>query len=196
MENLNETQDALYEDNNDAVFEPIKRLGPGIVVRAKHWLSFGSPRAVVKKYRRIQEESFGPVLLRFKDQDSWKLGQFPIQQTSVLPLPDEISLVSLEQLEHGRLLLRLAHKYSDIEGGVPVNVSLSEIFSPSFFNITDVKEMNLSGTRPKSEINRLQWKTKSVLTNNRESQTRPLRDNNHVIVLNALEIRTFILSSS
>ena len=133
MENLNETQGAVYNDDNDAAFEPVRRLGPGIVVRVRHWLSFGTPSEAPGGCRRAQEDAHGGLLTRF----GAAAGKAPAGQASSVtsvsplrqPLPDAVSLLSLEALENGTMLLRLAHKYGVAEGGQTANVSLGQLFS-------------------------------------------------------------------
>jgi len=207
MENLNETQGAVYDDDNDTAFEPIRRLGPGIVVRARHWLSFGTPSEAPRAYRRAQENAYGGLVTRFSTGGNAHPGQVgsgtsmtPLRQ----PLPEAVSLLSLEALENGTVLLRLAHKYGVAEGGQAINVSLGQLFSPTFITVGKVDELSLSATRPKSEIRRLHWDTEGVPAGTAGPPTSggggggggvgPSPDSRFEVELGPLEIRTFALT--
>lgn len=75
-------------------------------------------------------------------------------------LPVNIHLLSLEQWDESRILIRLEHFYEineDFKYSRETEVKLNNLFST--FIITDVREMNLQGTEylDESEAGKMRW---------------------------------------
>merc|ERR1711957_749618 len=91
------------------------------------------------------------------------------EQTDLLPqysalaqaLPPNVQLVTLEPLADGKLFLRLAHQFGIGEDTVlskPGTVGIASLFAG--LTVTDVEELGLGGTIPRSEVvnNLIDWK--------------------------------------
>jgi len=78
--------------------------------------------------------------------------------------PPNLHLLNFDTLENGDILLRLHHLYAIDEDSIlsqPITIDLNEIFEGIQFS--KITEMTLTGNRPKDQLHRLQWKTKSEM---------------------------------
>ncbi|XP_058107981.1 alpha-mannosidase-like isoform X3 [Magnolia sinica] len=132
-----------------------------------------------------------------QEEQSWKASHL-VNATSMDPnysLPPNAAVITLQELDDGNVLLRLAHVYEageDAEYSSMANVELKKIFATKM--IKEVKETSLSTNQDKSEMRSMKWKVKG---DNGESPA-PVRGslvNNATLIveLGPMEIRTFLL---
>ena len=113
-------------------------------------------------------------------------------------LPSNVMLVTLKPVpgtnksnSNNKWMVRLGHQYSVGEHPVwsqPATVHWATLFSD--WDIVQVVEMSLTGTRKLSESRRLQWlNTKEAVKNQRRKS---MKDNNDGgVELHPMEVRTF-----
>ncbi|KAG4941222.1 hypothetical protein JHK87_045093 [Glycine soja] len=110
-------------------------------------------------------------------------------------LPPNIALITLEELDGGIVLLRLAHLYErseDAEYSTLTKVELKKLFAMK--TIRELKEVSLSSNQEKSEMKRMTWKVEG--DKGQEPQAvkgGPVSYHNLVVELGPMEIRTFLL---
>ncbi|KAH7577124.1 hypothetical protein JRO89_XS01G0209000 [Xanthoceras sorbifolium] len=112
-------------------------------------------------------------------------------------LPNNIAIITLQELEKGKVLLRLAHLYEtgeDKDYSVMTSVELKKLFPNK--KITKVTEMNLSANQERAamEKKRLAWKVEGT----KEEETEVVRGGpvdpvKLVVELAPMEIRTFVI---
>ncbi|KAF9604862.1 hypothetical protein IFM89_011144 [Coptis chinensis] len=154
------------------------------------------------KWRRsFGQEIYSPFLLAFTEQeeDSWLNSHVPTFSwlAPSYSLPDNVALISLQELEDGKVLLRLAHLYEvgeDKDLSTMAAVELKKLFPKK--EISKVTEMSLSANQERAEMEkkRLVWNTGSAP----EEEPTVLRgghiDPRKLLVeLGPMEIRTFVI---
>lgn len=172
--------------------------GPGLVVRARHWLSLEPPSNASAVWRPLADQMFARPVLTFGSGSA-----VPSFSALAQPLPDNIQLTTLQALSEGQILLRLSHQFGideDDSLSAPVDVDLSALFNPKVLSLTMAVERSLTNNQDKSHIvARRQldtpWKT--------EIPTRaphPWRNatfdflKSPVVTLGPLEVKTFVLT--
>lgn len=171
----------------------------GLVVQGKYYIRIDPIGDGAKWRRTFGQEIYSPLLLAFSEQDGndWKnshVSSFSMIDASY-SLPDNTAIITLQELESGKVLLRLAHLYEvgeDKDHSVMASVELKKLFPNRM--ISKVTEMNLSGNQERSEMDRkrLNWKVKD------SSEAKIVRggavDSEKLVVeLGPMEIRTFFI---
>lgn len=137
FEPLDETTSASYDSSGWP-----HRIGPGIVVRGVHHLTFDTASTAARGYRRAAEAVYMPPLLRFAKFDPVKtLQKQPVRPSapSIIPksLPENVGLLSLERTHtNGTMIVRLGHKFAigeDAAFSSPATVSLTSLFGEFLF---------------------------------------------------------------
>ncbi|XP_047341830.1 probable alpha-mannosidase At5g13980 isoform X2 [Impatiens glandulifera] len=174
----------------------------GLTVQGKYYARIDPLGGGAAKWRRSYgQELYSPLLLAFAEQDGNK-GidlQKPIFSgfESSYSLPENVALITLQELEDEKVLLRLAHLYEvgeDKDLSVKATVELKNLFQGR--QISDVKEMSLSGNQERDEMlkNRLVWKVEGSKDGNVGiSRGSPLDSEELVVELYPMEIRTFLV---
>ncbi|KAI3929712.1 hypothetical protein MKX01_025880 [Papaver californicum] len=165
------------------------------------------------KWRRsFGQELYFPFLLAFTKQEgnSWTSSHVPTF-SGIDPsysLPDNVALITLQELEDGKVLLRLAHLYEvgeDADLSVMAHVELKKLFPYKkgklsawdwlFTGIKKVTELSLSANQRRAEMEkkRLVWKVEGASEKEPEVVIRgePVDPTKLVVELGPMEIRTF-----
>ncbi|KAI9166079.1 hypothetical protein LWI28_025899 [Acer negundo] len=172
----------------------------GLTVRGNYYLSIDKLGAGAPWRRTTGQEAYSPLLLAFAHENSenWKATHLT-KATAMDPnysLPLNVALLTLQELDDGSVLVRLAHLYEADEN--PKYSTLTKVELKKMFNgksIKEVKEMSLSTNQEKSEMTKkMNWKVEGE---NGPAQS-PFRggpvDNLTLVVeLSPMEIRTFLL---
>ncbi|THF95734.1 hypothetical protein TEA_025327 [Camellia sinensis var. sinensis] len=133
------------------------------------------------------------------DRDKWT--NFPVPSFSRMDpsysLPDNIAVITLEELEDGKVLLRLAHLYEigeDKDLSVTSVVELKKLFPDK--KINKITEMSLSANQEREEMinKRLVWKVEGSPDEDfKVLRGGPVDPVKQVVELAPMEIRTFII---
>jgi len=119
-------------------------------------------------------------------------------------LPANVHLLTLEEWEEeGLLLIRLEHFYESTDDAAgdlskPVKVALGKLFEPFGF-LLDALETTLNANQVLEEAKRLQWRKGSpeepgkYCDNNPAENFVPLESNDFSVLLEPMQIRTFVL---
>ncbi|XP_041998923.1 probable alpha-mannosidase At5g13980 isoform X1 [Salvia splendens] len=172
----------------------------GLTVQGKYYLRF-DPLGEGSKWRRsFGQEIYSPFLLAFSEQDD-KWTNFPTPTFSAMDpsysLPDNVAIITLQELQDGAVLLRLAHLYEvgeDKDLSSLATVELKRVFPHR--KINKIKEMSLSANQERAEMERkrLSWKVEGSDTGHRsDSRGAPIDPVKLVVELAPVEVRTFIL---
>lgn len=151
--------------------------------------------------RTVGQEIYSPVLLAFAEQDGSKWTNSPVESFSGIDssysLPDNVAVITLQELENGKVLLRLAHLYEtgeDKDYSVMATVELIKLFPNK--KIHKVTEMSLSANQERAamEKKRLVWKVEgSAEEEPNVVRGGPVDPAKLVVELAPMEIRTFII---
>ncbi|XP_011083026.1 probable alpha-mannosidase At5g13980 [Sesamum indicum] len=172
----------------------------GLTVQGKYYLRL-DPLGEGSKWRRsFGQEIYSPFLLAFTEQDD-KWMNFPRPTFSAMDpsytIPDNVAIITLQELEDGSVLLRLAHLYEvgeDKDLSVTATVELKRVFPNK--KINKVKETSLSANQERAEMERkrLSWKVEgSNAKQETISKGGPVDPVKLVVELAPMEIRTFII---
>jgi len=139
----------------------------GLIARGKHRLIIDGVQESVRFLRKLSKTtSWNPIYL-FRNTPT-------IHSRSLVnnlnfigtleKLPVNIHLLSLEQWDENRILIRLEHFYEineDFKYSRETQVKLNDLFAP--FVIADIHEMNLAGTEDlhESERSKRRWLAES-----------------------------------
>ncbi|KAK7250817.1 hypothetical protein RIF29_33527 [Crotalaria pallida] len=171
----------------------------GLTVRGNYYINIHKLGAGSRWRRTTGQEIYSPLLLAFTHEnlENWKSSHLT-EGTFVDPnysLPPNVALITLQELDDGIVLLRLAHLYEpseDVEHSVLTKVELKKLFARKM--IKELKEVSLSANQDKSEIKKLTWKVEG--DKEQESQAvkgGPVNSLDFVVELGPMEIRTFHL---
>nr|CAB3263606.1 lysosomal alpha-mannosidase-like [Phallusia mammillata] len=159
----------LLVDDKRGVGEPLNetgQFGDGLIVRGKQLILLDTIQASGAQQRLLAEEMYMDTFVAFRNVSTASNGLPPGSALSA-PLPENVHLLTLETTSSGQILIRLEHQFAlndDAQLSKPVTVSLKGLIKG--FEPVSVEELVLSGNALKSQVTRLQWKSK----------TRPKRD--------------------
>ncbi|KAF7840227.1 putative alpha-mannosidase [Senna tora] len=176
----------------------------GLSVVGKYYLRIDPAEEGGGRWRRsFGQEIYSPLLLAFTQDevgDNWTnshLTTFSGMDSSYT-LPDNVAILTLQELDDGKLLLRLAHLYEigeDKDLSVMATVELKKVFPNK--KIKQISETSLSANQERSEMEkkRLVWKVEEGTSQGPHvSRGGPVEAEKLVVQLAPMEIRTFILS--
>ncbi|KAK3020136.1 hypothetical protein RJ639_004604 [Escallonia herrerae] len=176
----------------------------GLSIQGKYYLRIDPLGEGAKWRRSLGQEIYSPLLLAFTEQDgdSWTKFQAPTFSglDASYSLPDNVALLTLQELEDGKVLLRLAHLYEigeDKELSNMASVELIKLFPER--KINTIAEMSLSANQEREEMEkkRLVWKVEgSSHEEPNASRGGPVDPVKLVVELAPMEIRTFIVELS
>ncbi|PSS21407.1 Alpha-mannosidase, light subunit like [Actinidia chinensis var. chinensis] len=170
-----------------------------LTVRGKYYISINQLGAGSRWRRTTGQEVYSPVVLAFTHEklEDWTVSHLA-KATTMDPnysLPMNVALITLQELDDGRVLLRLAHLYEaeeDAEYSTLAKVELKKMFLGKM--IKEMKEMSLSANQEKSQMKGMIWK---VEDDNGGEPTAikggPVNTSTLVVELGPMEIRTFVL---
>ncbi|KAL5706468.1 alpha-mannosidase [Ranunculus cassubicifolius] len=174
----------------------------GLTVRGNYYMSINRVGDGARWRRSLGQQIYSPPLLAFTHQ---KMSDWISSHTTNAPvmdpgysLPPNVALITLQELDDGDVLLRLAHLYEageDSQLSYLAKVELKKMFP--IRKIVRLRETSLSSNQEKSEMKKMKWNVEGE--NGDEGQAAgPVRgglvDNSTLIVeLGPMEIRTFLL---
>ncbi|KAK1310707.1 hypothetical protein QJS10_CPA08g00415 [Acorus calamus] len=197
----------LLHDDSRGVAEALDEIDcipdqcSGLTIQGKYYLRIDPLGEGAKWRRSVGQEIYSPLRLAFSEQDggNWKASHLSTY-SAIDPsysLPDNVAIITLQELEHGSVLLRLAHLYEveeDKDLSVMATVDLRKLFPEK--KISKVTEMNLAANQGRDEMQkkRLVWKVEGP-SNDETMMRGGLVDPSKLLVeLGPMEIRTFIVN--
>ncbi|XP_034706706.1 probable alpha-mannosidase At5g13980 isoform X6 [Vitis riparia] len=176
----------------------------GLTIQGKFYFRIDPLGEGAKWRRSAGQEIYSPFLLAFteEDGDNWMSSHVPTF-SGIDPsysLPDNVALITLQELDDGKVLLRLAHLFEigeDKDLSVMSSVELKKLFPGK--KISKVTEMSLSANQEREEMEqkRLVWKVEGSPEKEPElARGRPVNPTNLVVELAPMEIRTFVIEIS
>ncbi|MCL7038410.1 hypothetical protein MKW94_014475 [Papaver nudicaule] len=175
----------------------------GLIIQGNFYLRI-DPVGEGSKWRRsFGQEIYSPFLLAFAEQedDDWK--SFPVASFMGMDpsytLPDNVVILTLQELVDGKVLLRMAHLYEmgeDKDLSAMARVELKKVFPHK--KIGKVTEMSLSANQERTEMEkkRLVWRTEGSKVKSKAVKGGALDPAELVIELGPMEIRTFNIDFS
>ncbi|KAJ6403836.1 hypothetical protein OIU84_012101 [Salix udensis] len=170
----------------------------GLTIQGKFFLRIDQLGEGAKWRRTFGQEIYSPVLLAFTEQDGSNEINFPLPTFSGIDpsysLPNNVAVITLQELDNGKVLLRLAHLYEtgeDKDYSVMASVELKKIFPKE---IVKVAELSLSGNQERTDMEkkRLVWKVEgSAGEESKVVRGGPVDPARLVVELFPMEIRTF-----
>ncbi|PPE00898.1 hypothetical protein GOBAR_DD02060 [Gossypium barbadense] len=186
----------LLHDDGRGVAEALNET-----IIGKYYLRIDPLGEAAKWRRSFGQEIYSPFLLAFTQQegDGWTnshVSSFSGMDPSYV-LPDNVAMITLQELDNGQVLLRLAHLYEvgeDKDLSVMASVQLKKVFAHK--KINKVTEMSLSANQGRVEMEkkRLVWKVKgSPEEVPKVVRGGPVDPAALVVELAPMEIRTFVI---
>ncbi|KAF0896347.1 hypothetical protein E2562_021882 [Oryza meyeriana var. granulata] len=173
----------------------------GLVIEGKYYLKI-DPQGEGARWRRtFGQEIYSPLLLAFAEQDEGNWVNSHVTKFSAMDptysLPDNVALLTLQELEDGSVLLRLAHLYEAGEHkdlSALASVDLKRIFPDK--KIGKIVETSLSANQERSamEKKRLKWKVEGPPADEKIVRGGPVDPSKPVVELGPMEIRTFLIN--
>ncbi|XAR52060.1 Alpha-mannosidase [Bertholletia excelsa] len=172
----------------------------GLMVQGKFYMRIDPLGDGAKWRRTFGQEIYSPLLLAFTELEgnNWAASHVPTFSAidDFYSLPNNIAVITLQELESGLVLLRLAHLYEigeDKDNSVMASVELKKLFPTK--KIYEVTEMNLSANQERAEMEtkRLVWKVDSSSNEPHVMRGGPIDPIKLVVELAPMEIRTFII---
>lgn len=173
----------------------------GLTIQGNFYLRIDPLGEGAKWRRSFGQEIYSPFLLAFTEQDgnNWTASHLSTFSGMAMGyiLPDNVALITLQELEDGIVLLRLAHLYEmgedkDLSG--KASVELKKLFPGK--QISKITEMNLSANQERAEMEkkRLVWEAEGLPSEEvKVTRGGPVDPTELVVVLGPMEIRTFLV---
>ncbi|KAK3410473.1 hypothetical protein EUGRSUZ_J02454 [Eucalyptus grandis] len=197
----------ILADDSRGVGEPLDEIVciannstcEGLTVRGHYYIGINKPGTGARWRRTTGQEVYSPLVLAFAHEkmEDWTASHVTTATTmdSSYSLPQNVALITLQELDDGSALLRLAHLYEpgeDAEYSTLTKVELKKMFAGR--TIKEVKEMSLSANQEKSEMKRMTWKVEGeVVAEPTPLRGGPVAMSDLVVELGPMEIRTFLL---
>lgn len=172
----------------------------GLTILGKFYLRIDHIGEGAKWRRTVGQEIYSPLLLAFSEQDGndWMSSHIPTF-SGIDPsysLPDNIAIITLQELENGKVLLRLAHLFEtgeEKEYSVMASVELKKLFPNK--KIKKVTEMSLSANQERGEMEkrRLAWKVEGGGGGSKLVRGGAVDPAKLLVELAPMEIRTFLI---
>ncbi|XP_021762462.1 alpha-mannosidase At3g26720-like isoform X2 [Chenopodium quinoa] len=150
----------------------------GLTIKGKYFFKIDPIGEGAKWRRSFSQEIYSPLILAFAEQDGddWMSSHVPTFTglASSYSLPDNVAIITLQEFDNGKVLLRLAHLYEIIK----------------------VTETSLSANQERAEMEkkRLAWKVEnSSGKETKVSRGGPVDPVELVVELAPMEIRTFLV---
>ncbi|CAN6572506.1 unnamed protein product [Malus baccata var. baccata] len=179
----------------------IDNVCSGLRIQGKFYFRIDPLGEGAKWRRTFGQEIYSPLLLAFSEQDgdNWKNSHVTTFSGvgSSYSLPNNVALITLQELDDGKVLLRLAHLYEmgeDRDLSVMANVELKQLFPRK--KVGKLTEMNLSANQERTgmEKKRLNWKVEEGSSSEAKVARGGTVDPAKLVVeLAPMEIRTFLV---
>ncbi|KAL4187433.1 hypothetical protein AMTRI_Chr09g18980 [Amborella trichopoda] len=176
----------------------------GLTVRGHYYMSIDPLGSGARWRRTTGQKVYSPLLLAFTHEEEQKWKHSHITKATLMDtgyvLPTNVAIITLQELEDGSVLLRLAHLYEaeeDVEYSKMAKVELRKIFRGRMIN--EVRETSLSTNQEKSEMRKMQWRVEGDDGGEKPGPSikgGPINVETLVVELGPMEIRTFLLKFS
>lgn len=171
----------------------------GLTVQGSLYVNI-NPSEEAAQWRRIRgQQILMPLQLAFSVLEDGNAKVLRSPQFSALAtgyeLPPNVAIITLQELDNGQVLLRLANIFEVKESeklSKMATVNLSKIFPNK--KIEKIVEVSLSANQKKSEMRKLKWRIEGDQDSQRVLRGGPLRENDPNIEIAPMEIRTFLIS--
>lgn len=169
----------------------------GLVIRARHLITLSKFNQAARLHRSISQQLLMEPIPAFFTLEG---DQLPAKTPTLYKglaqaLPPQVNLLSLEQWNEGRYLLRLEHIYSrdeDAELSKPVTVGIKNLFES--FEIDSVRELTLGANQDiEATKSRLTFDYTPVGKQYEPPTTQPVDPAKLEVTLNPMQIRTFVV---
>ncbi|WOL03753.1 putative alpha-mannosidase [Canna indica] len=172
----------------------------GLAIQGKLYIRIDPLGEGAQWRRSTGQQIYSPFLIAFSEEHGGNWSNSHVTSFSMMDssysLPDNVALITLQELEDGSVLLRLAHLYEvgeDKHLSKMAYIELKKMFPGK--KISNITEMNLSANQERVEMEKT--KLKWVVENSSSAETvlrGGLVDPSKLVVeLGPMEIRTFIL---
>ncbi|RDY13085.1 hypothetical protein CR513_02040, partial [Mucuna pruriens] len=171
----------------------------GLTLRGNYYVGIHNLGAGSRWRRTTGQEVYSPLLLAFAHENLGNWKAFHVTKGTVIDpnysLPLNVALITLEELDDGTVLLRLAHLYEpgeDAQLSTLTKVELKKMFATK--TIKQLIEVSLSANQEKSKMKKKTWNVAGE--KGQESKAvrgGPVNNVNLVVELGPMEIRTFLL---
>ncbi|XP_020878111.1 probable alpha-mannosidase At5g66150 isoform X1 [Arabidopsis lyrata subsp. lyrata] len=175
----------------------------GLTVRGNYYVSINRIGEGGRWRRETGQELYSPLLMAFahENKEKWKASN-TVKGYAMDPLytlPQNTALITLEGMDFGNVLVRLAHLYEageDSDYSKTAKVELKKLFSGKM--IKEVTEMSLSGNQEKAKMKeKMKWKVEGEAEEASSPQRGGAVDKSTLVVeLGPMEIRTFVVEFS
>uniref|UniRef100_A0A7N0T7N2 Alpha-mannosidase n=1 Tax=Kalanchoe fedtschenkoi TaxID=63787 RepID=A0A7N0T7N2_KALFE len=173
----------------------------GLTIQGKFYLRI-DPLGEGAKWRRIfGQEIYSPLLLAFAEQDTNNWMNSHVHSFSGIDpsysLPNNVAVITLQELDNGKVLLRLAHLFEadeDRDYSTMATIELKKLFYSK--KISKVTETGLSANQERSlmEKNKLTWKVEGSPGKEAKAvRGGPIDPTQLSVELHPMEIRTFLI---
>uniref|UniRef100_A0A803LR41 Alpha-mannosidase n=1 Tax=Chenopodium quinoa TaxID=63459 RepID=A0A803LR41_CHEQI len=176
----------------------------GLIAQGKFYFKIDRLGEGAKWRRSFGQQLYSPLLLAFSEQDddNWLNTHIPTfsGMDSSYSLPENVAMITLQELDDGNILLRLAHLYEvgeDKDLSSKANVELKRLFPLK--KIGKVMETNLSANQEREEMEkkRLVWKSQgSSAQASKVTRGGPIDPAELIVELGPMEIRTLLIEFS
>ncbi|CAN0870191.1 Probable alpha-mannosidase At5g13980 [Linum grandiflorum] len=198
---LDDSRDSegLDEALNETVCAHDKCMG--LTIQGKYYYRIDPIGEGAKWRRSFGQHVYSPLLLAFAEEEMDNPTNLHATTTfsGLAPsytLPDNVALVTLQELDDGKVLLRLAHLYEDGEDkdlSEKATVELRKLFPGK--KIEKIVEMSLSANQERTEMEkkRLVWRSTSSSSEEGVKRGSAVDYNKLKVELYPMEIRTFLV---
>ncbi|XP_030940374.1 probable alpha-mannosidase At5g13980 [Quercus lobata] len=177
----------------------------GLTIVGKYYLRIDPLGEGARWRRSFGQEIYSPLLVAFTEQDGhdWTKLHLPTfhGMAPSYNLPENVAIITLQELEDGKVLFRLAHLYEvgeDKDLSVMTCVELKKVFPNK--KIKKITETSLSANQERTEMERkrLVWKVEGSAEEEEPKVVRggPVDPAKLVVNLSPMEIRTFVIDFS
>ncbi|KAL4634653.1 hypothetical protein ACB092_04G216100 [Castanea dentata] len=177
----------------------------GLTIVGKYYLRIDPLGEGARWRRSFGQEIYSPLLVAFTEQDGhdWTKLHLPTfhGMAPSYNLPENVAIITLQELEDGKVLFRLAHLYEvgeDKDLSAMTSVELKKVFPNK--KIKKITETSLSANQERTEMERkrLVWKVEGSFEEEEPKVVRggPIDPAKLVVNLAPMEIRTFIIEFS
>ncbi|KAL3038810.1 hypothetical protein AAZX31_01G152500 [Glycine max] len=171
----------------------------GLTVRGNYYVGIHKLGAGSHWRRTTGQEVYSPLLLAFAHEDLGNWKAFHVTRGTVIDpnynLPPNVALITLEVLDNGMVLLRLAHLYEageDAQLSTLTKVELKKMFATKM--IRGLIEVSLSANQEKEKMKKKTWNVAGDKGQGSKSvRGGPVSHINLVVELGPMEIRSFLL---
>jgi alpha-mannosidase len=178
----------------------------GLTIRGSYYVSINQLGAGARWRRTTGQEIYSPLVLAFSHENMEDWTATHLTKASTIDpnysLPPNVAVITLQEVDDGSVLLRLAHLYEageDPEYSTLTKVELNKLFTGK--TIKEAKETSLSANQDKSEIKKLTWKVEGEREDDDQGELPslgvlrggPFNNSTLVVELGPMEIRTFLL---